>query len=87
MKVLPGGSPTVPPRPKPIRQAMSPLLETVCIVNTPGVTEGKAIALAKSRLEMRGMKPAADAYSADLVGLINDAVKIWQVSFLVHRPK
>ena len=66
---------------------MSPLLETVCIVKAPGVTEGKAVALAKARLEMRGMKPAADAYSADLVALVNDAVKIWQVSFLVHRPR
>ncbi len=66
---------------------MSPLLETVCIVKSPGITEGKAIALAKSRLEMRGLKPAADAYSADLVDLINDAVKVWQVSFLVRRPR
>jgi hypothetical protein len=66
---------------------MSPLLETVCIVKAPGVTEGKAVALAKARLEMRGMKPAADAYSADLVDLVNDAVKIWQVSFLVQRSR
>jgi len=64
---------------------MSPLLETVCIVKAPGVNEGRAIQLAKARLEMRGMKPAADAYSADLVDLVNDAVKVWQVSFFVQR--
>jgi hypothetical protein len=66
---------------------MSPLLETVCIVKAPGVTEGRAIELAKARLETRGMKPAADAYSADLVDLVNDAVKVWQVSFLVQRSR
>ena len=66
---------------------MSPLLETVCIVKAPGITEGRAIQLAKARLEMRGMRPAADAYSTDLVDLINDAVKVWQVSFLVQRPR
>jgi hypothetical protein len=64
---------------------MSPLLETVCILKSPGVTEDRAVALAKSRLEMRGMKPSKDAYSADLVDLVNDAVKVWQVSFLVQR--
>ena len=64
---------------------MSPLLETVCILRSPGVTEDRAVALARTRLEMRGMKPSQDAYSADLVDLVNDAVKVWQVSFLVTR--
>jgi hypothetical protein len=64
---------------------MSPLLETVCILKSPGVTEDRAVALAKSRLEIRGMKPSNHAYSADLVDLVNDSVKVWQVSFLVKR--
>jgi hypothetical protein len=36
---------------------------------------------------MRGLKPAAAPHRADLVDLINDAVKIWQVSFRVQRPR
>ena len=57
-------------------------METVCILNTPGVTEDAAVELARKRLELRGKVPAAK-YGAELVGLTNAAVKIWQVSFLL----
>jgi hypothetical protein len=58
--------------------------ETICIVKAPGVTERKAIALARARLEMRGMAPAeVPRPLAELVDLSNNAVKVWQVSFVV----
>jgi hypothetical protein len=54
-------------------------------VKAPGITEGKAIALACARLEMRGLVPAEGTRPfAQLVDLTNKAVKVWQVSLLVQ---
>ena len=64
---------------------MSALLETVCIVNRPGITESTVVALARARLQTRGLIPAeVPRPLTELVGLCNAAVKIWQVSFLVQ---
>lgn len=64
---------------------MSALLETVCIVNRPGITESHVVALARARLQTRGLIPAeVPRPLTELVELCNNAVKIWQVSFLVQ---
>jgi hypothetical protein len=64
---------------------MSALLETVCIVNRPGITESNVVALARARLQTRGLIPAeVPRPLTELVELCNNAVKIWQVSFLVQ---
>jgi hypothetical protein len=64
---------------------MSALLETVCIVNRPGITESTVVALARARLQTRGLIPAeVPRPLTELVELCNDAVKIWQVSFVVE---
>ena len=58
--------------------------ETVCIVKDPGVSEARAEAMAWNRLRIRGLAPASRPYRSELIPLSNDAVQVWQVSFLVN---
>ena len=58
--------------------------ETVCIIKDPGVSEERAEAMAWNRLRIRGLAPASNPYRSELVSLSNDAVQVWQVSFLVN---
>jgi len=58
--------------------------ETVCILKAPGVSEERAEAMAWNRLRIRGLAPQSRPYRSELVGLSNDAVQVWQVSFLVN---
>lgn len=60
-------------------------LETVCMANTPGITEGDAVALAAKRLRIRGISPRMGIRPRVELLDLNDAVKFWQVSFLVAR--
>ncbi|MFL5790999.1 MAG: hypothetical protein ACJ76A_05790 [Actinomycetota bacterium] len=62
------------------------MLETVCVTNAPGITEGAAVSIARSRLQIRGLAPAEGIRPrVKRVGLSNEAVTFWQVSFLVER--
>ena len=62
------------------------MLETVCVNNAPGITEGSAVSIARSRLQIRGLAPAEGIRPrVERVALTNDAVAFWQVSFLVDR--
>ena len=58
--------------------------ETVCILKAPGVSEERAEAMAWNRLRIRGLAPESKPYRSKLVGLSNEAVQVWQVSFLVN---
>jgi hypothetical protein len=61
-------------------------LETICVADVPGFTEGDAVTLARSRLRIRGLAPASGIRPrVERLGLSNEAVKFWQVSFLVER--
>jgi hypothetical protein len=66
---------------------MSHLTETVCILKSANVTEGRAEAMAWNRLRIRGLAPASRPYRSELVGLPNDGVQVWQVSFLVNAAR
>jgi hypothetical protein len=62
------------------------MLETVCVTNAPGITEGAAVSIARSRLQIRGLAPAEGIRPrVEQVALANEAVTFWQVSFLVAR--
>ena len=62
------------------------MLETVCVTNAPGINEGAAVSIARSRLQIRGLAPAAGIRPrVERVALTNEAVTFWQVSFLVER--
>jgi hypothetical protein len=62
------------------------MLETVCVTNAPGITEGAAVSIARSRLQIRGLAPAEGIRPrVERVALTNEAVTFWQVSFLVER--
>ena len=64
---------------------MSGMLETVC-VNAPGITEGAAVTIARSRLQIRGLALAEGiSPRVERVALTNEAVAFWQISFLVDR--
>jgi hypothetical protein len=58
--------------------------ETVCIVKDPGLSEERVQAMAWDRLRIRGLAPASRPYRSELIPLSNDAVQVWQVSFLVN---
>jgi hypothetical protein len=58
--------------------------ETVCILKDPGVSAERAEAMAWNRLRIRGLVTESRPYRSELVALSNDAVQVWQVSFLVH---
>jgi hypothetical protein len=54
--------------------------------NAPGITEGDAVSIARSRLQIRGLAPTEGIRPrVERVALTNDAVAFWQVSFLVAR--
>ena len=62
------------------------MLETVCVTNAPGITEGSAVSIARSRLHIRGLAPAEGIRPrVEQVALTNEAVTFWQISFLVAR--
>jgi len=62
------------------------MLETVCVTNAPGITEGAAVSIARSRLQIRGLALAEGIRPrVEKVALMNEAVAFWQVSFLVER--
>ncbi len=62
------------------------MLETVCVTNAPGITEGAAVSIARSRLQIRGLSPAEGIRPrVERLALANEAVAFWQVSFLVAR--
>ena len=77
------------------------MVETVCVNNGPGITEGAAVTIARSRrlggmartwlitrsrLQIRGLAPAEGLRPrVERVALTNEAVTFWQVSFLVER--
>jgi hypothetical protein len=62
------------------------MLETVCVTNAPGITEGAAVSIARSRLQIRGLALAEGIRPrVEKVALTNEAVAFWQVSFLVER--
>ena len=61
-------------------------LETICVADVPGFTEGDAVTVARSRLRIRGIDPAHGFRPrVERLGLSNEAVRFWQVSFLVER--
>ncbi len=61
-------------------------LETICVADVPGFTEGDAVTLARTRLRIRGIDPATGFQPrVERFGLSNAAVRFWQVSFLVER--
>jgi hypothetical protein len=62
------------------------MLETVNVTNTPGITQGAAVSIARSRLQLRGLALAEGIRPrVERVALTNEAVAFWQVSFLVDR--
>ena len=62
------------------------MFETICVTNTPGLTEGAAVSIARSRLQIRGLALAEGIRPrVERVDLSNETVKFWQVSFLVGR--
>ena len=62
------------------------MVETVCVNNAPGISEGAAVTIARSRLQIRGLAPAEGVRPrVERVALTNEAVAFWQVSFLVER--
>ena len=62
------------------------MLETVCVNNAPGITEGAAVSIARSRLQIRGLAPAEGIRPrVKRLALTNEAVAFWQISFLVDR--
>jgi len=62
------------------------MLETVCVTNAPGINEGAAVSIARSRLQIRGLAPTDGIRPrVERVALTNEAVTFWQVSFLVER--
>ena len=62
------------------------MLETICVNGTPGITEGAAVSIARSRLQIRGFALAEGIRPrVERVDLANEAVMFWQVSFLVER--
>ena len=62
------------------------MLETVNVTNAPGITEGAAVSIARSRLQLRGLAPAQGIRPrVERVALTNEAVAFWQISFLVER--
>ena len=64
----------------------SDMLETVNVTNAPGITQGDAVSIARSRLQMRGLALAEGIRPrVERVALTNEAVAFWQVSFLVER--
>ena len=64
----------------------SGMLETVCVTNGPGITEGAAVSIARSRLQIRGLALTEGIRPrVEHVALSNEAVTFWQVSFLVER--
>jgi len=70
----------------PLMTATTGMLETVCVTNAPGITEGAAVSIARSRLQIRGLAPADGIRPrVERVALTNEAVAFWQVSFLVAR--
>jgi hypothetical protein len=62
------------------------MLETVCVTNAPGITEGAAVTIARSRLQIRGLAPTEGIRPrVERFALTNEAVAFWQISFLVDR--
>jgi len=62
------------------------MVEMVCVNNAPGITEGAAVTIARSRLQIRGLAPTEGLRPhVERVALANEAVTFWQVSFLVER--
>jgi hypothetical protein len=70
----------------PLETDTTGMLETVCVTTAPGITEGAAVSIARSRLQIRGLAPAEGIRPlVERVALTNEAVAFWQVSFLVAR--
>ena len=70
----------------PLEADISGMVETVCVNTAPGINEGAAVTIARSRLQIRGLAPAEGLRPrVERVALINEAVAFWQVSFLVER--
>ena len=62
------------------------MLETINVNNAPGITEGAAVSIARSRLQIRGLALAEGIRPrVKRVALTNEAVAFWQISFLVER--
>ena len=61
-------------------------LETICVADVPGFTEGDAVTVARTRLRIRGIAAANGIRPrVERLGFSNEAVRFWQVSFLVER--
>jgi hypothetical protein len=70
----------------PAEADTSDMLETICVTNAPGITEGAAVTIARSRLRIRGLALTEGVRPrVERVALSNEAVAFWQVSFLVER--
>ena len=70
----------------PLEADKTGMVETVCVNNGPGITEGAAVTIARARLQIRGLAPAEGLLPrVERVALSNEAVTFWQVSFLVER--
>jgi hypothetical protein len=66
---------------------MSEELQTVSIAKVPGVTERKAIALARARLEMMGLKPADEPEATAELIHNDDGSEAWQVSLPIETSE
>ena len=69
---------------RPIQGQMGSDVQIVHIPKAPGVTERKAIALAKARLEMTGMTIADEPQAAAELIERDDGTQVWKVSLPVQ---